>query len=225
MISPSIATPSQPIRLLRVTAAVLALMLAGAAPAALADSPLIEVDYRATVSAADMIYRSPAAAPVEGQPIGNGRMGTLVWTTPDSVNFQINRCDVFAVNKNASGKRDGPTDYAGGVARVTIDVGGPALDRGDGFLQRLSLYDAECSLSGNQVRVRCFVFAESDILAIEIDDQRQTPQPIRAELAMWRPPDVRHGGQACETDPRVQRAQVNHQHAQGDGPGEAGCSK
>jgi len=82
MISPSIATPSQPIRLLRVTAAVLALMLAGAAPAALADSPLIEVDYRATVSAADMIYRSPAAAPVEGQPIGNGRMGTLVWTTP-----------------------------------------------------------------------------------------------------------------------------------------------
>ncbi len=193
MLPPSIATPSPPVRLLRVTAAVLALMLAGAAAAALADSPLIEVDYRSTVSAADMIYRSPAAAPVEGQPIGNGRMGTLVWTTPDSVNFQINRCDVFAVNKNASGKRDGPTDYAGGVARVTINVGGPALDRGDGFLQRLSLYDAECSLSGNQVRVRCFVFAKSDILAIEIDDQRQTPQPIRAELAMWRPPDVRHG--------------------------------
>ena len=182
----------RPIRLV-VTAASLTLMLAWESSAALADSTLIEVDYRATVSAADMIYKSPAEAPVEGQPIGNGRMGTLVWTTPDSVNFQINRCDVFAVNRNASGKRDGPTDYGGGVARVTIDVGGAALGRGKAFLQRLSLYDAECTLNGNQVRVRCFVSAESDILAIEIDDQRATPQPIRADLSMWRAPDVRHG--------------------------------
>ena len=26
----------------------------------------------------------PAARPVEGLPIGNGRMGTLVWTTPET---------------------------------------------------------------------------------------------------------------------------------------------
>ena len=40
-----------------VTAASLTLMLAWESSTALADSPLIEVDYRATVSAADLIYR------------------------------------------------------------------------------------------------------------------------------------------------------------------------
>ena len=67
------------------------------------DSSCIDVDYRALVSQSDLIYRSPAARPVEGQPIGNGRMGTLVWTTPSAVHFQINRSDVFAVNKGQLG--------------------------------------------------------------------------------------------------------------------------
>ena len=94
---------------------------AAAAPAA---SSLLEVNNRALVSQADLIYLSPATAPLEGQPIGNGRMGTLVWTTPNTLNFQINRSDVFAVNKNAGSKREGPTDYCGGSGRVTIDLGG-----------------------------------------------------------------------------------------------------
>ena len=161
--------------------------------AASADSRLLEVDDRAVVSQADIIYLSPAATSLEGQPIGNGRMGTLVWTTPHSLNFQINRCDVFSVNKNAGGKRGGPTDYCGGSARVTIDVGGTPFQSDETFRQRLSMYDAECMLSGNQVRVRCFVSADRDVLAIEIDDQRDDPQPIRADLAMWRPAEVRNG--------------------------------
>ena len=170
---------------------VLAHTVHGAAePAA---SSLLEVDNRALVSQADLIYLSPAAAPLEGQPIGNGRMGTLVWTTPNTLNFQINRNDVFAVNKNAGSKRSGPTDYCGGSGRVTIDVGGQPFRPADTFQQHLSLYDAECTLNGDQVRVRCFVSATSDVLAIEIDDQRDDPQPIRASLSMWRPPEVRHG--------------------------------
>ena len=163
---------------------------AAAAPAA---SSLLEVNNRALVSQADLIYLSPATAPLEGQPIGNGRMGTLVWTTPNTLNFQINRSDVFAVNKNAGSKRDGPTDYCGGSGRVTIDLGGQPFQPGDTFQQRLSLYDAECTLTGNQVRVRCHISANSDVMAIEIDDQRDDPQPIRAKLSMWRPPEVKTG--------------------------------
>ena len=163
-------------------------------------SSLLDVNYRALVSEADLIYQSPAGAAVEGQPVGNGRMGTLVWTTPDSLNFQINRCDVFSVNKNASGKRDGPTDYCGGAAGIKINVGGKVFERDETFLQRLSLYDAECVLQGNQVRVRCFVSANDDVLAIEIDDRRDEPQPIRAELSMWRPPEVKTGDHLARYD-------------------------
>jgi hypothetical protein len=47
-----------------------------------------DVDYRALVSQSDLVYQSPAARSCEGQPIGNGRMGTLVWTTPNAIRFQ-----------------------------------------------------------------------------------------------------------------------------------------
>ena len=57
---------------------------------------LVEVDYRALVSQSDLLYQSPAAQSIEGQPIGNGRMGTLVWSTANAIHFQINRGDVFA---------------------------------------------------------------------------------------------------------------------------------
>ncbi|MBU4212543.1 MAG: glycoside hydrolase family 95 protein [Verrucomicrobia bacterium] len=57
------------------------------------------------VSETDLIYGKPASRLVEGHPIGNGRMGMLVWTTPDALQFQINRVDVFAVNRNAAGAR------------------------------------------------------------------------------------------------------------------------
>ena len=163
-------------------------------------SPLLEVNDRAVVSEADLIYLSPATAPLEGQPIGNGRMGTLVWTTPNTLNFQINRSDVFAVNKNAASKREGPTDYCGGSGRVTIDLGGQPFQRADTFKQRLSLYDAECTLTGNQVSVRCFISATKDVMAVEIDDQRDDPQPIRAKLSMWRPPEVKTGDHLARYD-------------------------
>jgi len=30
--------------------------------------------------------------------VGNGRMGSLVWTSPSALKFQINRVDVFSVD-------------------------------------------------------------------------------------------------------------------------------
>ena len=42
---------------------------------------LPDVDHKGLVSQADLLYEGPVRSPVEGQPIGNGRMGTLVWTS------------------------------------------------------------------------------------------------------------------------------------------------
>src|SRR6478609_1068459 len=63
-----------------------------------ASSSLLDVNYRSLVSRADLIYDKPASRSEAGIPVGNGRMGTLVWTTPAALRFQINRVDVYANN-------------------------------------------------------------------------------------------------------------------------------
>lgn len=158
---------------------------------------LFDVDYRALVSRADLIYESPVSHPVEGQPIGNGVMGTMVWTTADALRFQINRTDVFATNKDHTGPDAwraagrGPVDYGGGIAQVVLNVGGEPFRASPAFLQRLSLYDAEVLLAGAGVSARCYVSSAADVLVVEVDDQRPEPQPLRLTVSMWRESEVK----------------------------------
>jgi hypothetical protein len=180
------------------------------------------MDYEALVSRADLVYRSPVAIPVEGQPIGNGRMGTMVWTTPGAIHLQINRSDVFAVNKHHAGRWADEADYCGACAQVTVEPGGrpfaaPAAE-GIGFTQRLSLYEAECTLDGEGVSARCFVSALADVLVLELDDRRAVPQPIRVTVAMWRPPEVRTGDHLARYAfaVRDQRILLTQQFIEGD---------
>jgi hypothetical protein len=72
---------------------------------------------RTTIPRAELVYDRPADTPDAGQPIGNGRMGTMVWASPDAVQLQINRADVFPVNRDHVGQWGGATDYCGGIAR------------------------------------------------------------------------------------------------------------
>jgi len=53
-----------------------------AVPAAAQDAG--EPDLAALIGEADLICDKPAPRSEEGMPIGNGRMGTLVWTAPES---------------------------------------------------------------------------------------------------------------------------------------------
>lgn len=165
-----------------------------AAPSAVEAKALrswIEMDARAIVSRSDLIYRSPVAQSVEGQPIGNGVMGTLVWTTPSAIHLQINRCDVFAVNtQHRAEAQFGSTDYCGACAQITIEVGGQAFSPGETFEQRLSVYEAGVTIAAKELGVRCFVSAEKDVLVLEIDDRRSNPQPLRLTVRHWRPATV-----------------------------------
>jgi hypothetical protein len=71
-------------------------------PALAAD--LVDVDYQALISRSDLVYLRPASRRGHGHAIGNGVMGTQVWTTDNSLEFQINRTDLFAANNEHSGK-------------------------------------------------------------------------------------------------------------------------
>ncbi|MBM3242153.1 hypothetical protein FJZ31_38265 [Candidatus Poribacteria bacterium] len=153
---------------------------------------MLPVDYRALISQADLIYHSPVEQSVEGQPIGNGRMGTLVWTTVNAIHCQINRNDVFALNREHLGQQFDSVDYCGGGAAITLDLGNEVFC-GEVFEQRLSLYEAEVSVTGNGVRIRCFISAVTDVLVLEVDDRREKPQPVRLSVSMWREPQVKTG--------------------------------
>ena len=165
------------------------------------NSPCIDVDYRALVSQSDLIYECPVTRPIEGQPIGNGRMGTLVWTTSNAICMQINRCDVYAINKEHAGRwMPGPADDCSACAAISIDVGDQQFAAGEAFLQRLSLYTAEDKIVGKAVSVRCFASSERDVIVLEIDDRRSEPLPIGLTVSMWREPKVIRGDHsACYT--------------------------
>ena len=136
----------------------------------------------------------PAPRPIEGHPIGNGRMGTLVRTTSGAIELQINRVDVFAVNRNAVGAHfPGPTDYGGGCARLSIGTGGDPFRDGPAFRQSLSLQEARSEVTGEGVQATCWVAAEDDVLVVTLTDEREAPQPIDVTLAMWRAPEARNG--------------------------------
>jgi len=100
---------------------------------------LLNVDYRALVSRADLDYDTPAMRSEEGHPIGNGRMGSLVWTTPSALHFQINRVDVFGEDSYTTSFPKQDSDYAGGCGYVDINLvdSGDAVFAGEKFHQHL----------------------------------------------------------------------------------------
>ena len=149
------------------------------------------------IESTDIVLEEPAGQPHEGTPIGNGRMGTLVWTTPASLEFQLNRVDVFAVNRNTASQHFSRThatiDYCGACARLSIGFGGEPLGATSHFRQSLSLWSAQCAVEGQVVRAECWVAAEDDVLVVTVTDERESPLPIDVTLSMWREPEERHG--------------------------------
>ena len=71
--------------------------------------------------------------PEDGIPVGNGRMGTLVWLTPNAIHMQIHRVDVFGMNSSSRSVRGTDSDYSGGCAFLDIELSSadhPVFGRG-----------------------------------------------------------------------------------------------
>ncbi|HUP41513.1 MAG TPA: M2 family metallopeptidase [Vicinamibacterales bacterium] len=122
---------------------------------------------RALVSRADLIYTAPVAQSEEGIPIGNGRIGTVVWTTPRGLKFQINRVDVQPINRYVD------LELAGARADVFTTAG---------THQRLSIYEGILDVKAAGVNARLVVWPERDVIAIEVEDRRPVPEPIQINM-------------------------------------------
>lgn len=163
-------------------------LIAALLSAAMAVPVTLAQDLRSIVSRADLNYTAPASRSEEGMPLGNGRMGSLVWTTPSAIRFQINRPDVFAADCTTTSFPRTHTDYASGCGFVDVDFADFAAEvfEGTGFNQHLSVYDALMSLRGQGVSARLLAWHQRDVFAIEVDDQRPTPTAIGVNLRMLR---------------------------------------
>ncbi|MFB0525090.1 MAG: hypothetical protein ACETVZ_06080, partial [Phycisphaerae bacterium] len=171
------------------------LWLGAAAPAAsrLRSKPAgadswIEVNHESLISRADITYDKPVTRSEEGLPIGNGRMGSLVWTLPSALKFQINRVDVFAENCETNSFPVRDSDYGYGCAYVDIDFVdfGDDVFVGSAFRQHLSLYDGLQTCKGKGVTASVLAWPERDVMAVEVDDQRTQPAPVNVDLRMLR---------------------------------------
>ena len=158
---------------------------------------LMNVDYKKLVSRADIVYDAPAARSEQGLPLGNGRMGSLVWTTPTALKFQINRVDVFAANCETNSFPARDSDYGSGCGYVDIEFVdfGDDVFEGQAFGQRLSLYDGLMTVRGNGVTARLLAWPERDVMAVEVEDRRDQPSTISIDLRMLRYAVQYHSGQ------------------------------
>jgi hypothetical protein len=155
-----------------------------AAPVAAALAQSNDDDLRTLISDADLVYTKPVPRSEEGMPVGNGRMGTLVWTTPESLRFQINRVDVYANNSYTNSFFERHNDYCGGCGFVDIDFGKEIFPE-SGFQQRLNVYDGILTVAGAEIAA----WPAQDVIAVQVS------APVQVNLRMLRAESKYFGGQ------------------------------
>lgn len=151
-------------------------------------SSLLDVNTRRLVSRGDLVYDKPASRSEEGMPIGNGRMGSLVWTTPSELRFQINRADVYPISSASNSFNERNNDFCAGCGYVDIDFAGSAEDvfPENGFEQHLSIYDAVLRIQGRGIKCELLAWPARDVMTVSIHDERAVPQPVLVNLRMLR---------------------------------------
>jgi len=175
------------------TLCVAATCFVGSVSAALPIEPLVIADYQRLVSAADIHFTGPISKGYFGMPVGTGAMDSLVWNIGNSaLGFQINRSDVFGYNSAMTGVSgnafdDGDvtklsSDFGGGCAFVTIDVGGNPFNAAT--THHLSLYDGKLTIAGEGLTAEIIAGVDADAFVVKIKDSRSAPQAIRVDLTM-----------------------------------------
>jgi hypothetical protein len=185
----------------------LAASVVASAASAQESAPAGSPEMRALVASADLVYEKPVPRSEEGIPVGNGRMGSLVWTSPNRLKFQINRADVYANNSATNSFFERHNDYCGGCGFLDIEFDGDVFPD-SGFRQHLSVYDGMLTLNGNGAAARVLGWPAQDIMAVQVE----TAQGATALLRMLRY-DTKYFGAQLEPFARdhIQRLQTrNH---------------
>ena len=133
-----------------------------------------EADLAQLIRSGNLTYHKPAHRTEAGLPLGNGRMGSLIWTAPHALKMQINRCDVFANGCDSRSFSIRHTDYASGCAYFDLNLAeyGEDVFVAPGFEQQLDIFNGEVVNRGKGVTVRALAVQDADVFALEVDDRR-----------------------------------------------------
>jgi hypothetical protein len=156
---------------------------------------LLKVGHQELVSNADLHYTQPVSRSEEGMPVGNGRMGSLVWTSPQSFHLQINRVDIFGNDATSDNFFERNTDYCGGAGFVDLDflhAEKPAFS-GKDFSQHLSCYDGLVTIESEGIKIETLAWHEQDVMAVRLSGENLDIYQVLARLRMLRPPVVKTG--------------------------------
>ncbi len=164
------------------------------------DGKGLDVDRAAYLSQHDVVYLSPAVDGYEGFPLGNGDLGTMAWTPPDKVLFQINKTNTWddappgpftgwedAYNPDKSERFTNLRS----CGEFRIEPGLPVFDWQylKNFEGRLSLTDAQATWQAEgplgRACCRAFVAADPPVMVIRYEDELAEPVARRVTLARW----------------------------------------
>ncbi len=159
------------------------------------------MDRRALVEKANLNYLGTVKRSEEGLPLGNGTIGTLLWTSPASVKIQVNRVDVYANGNKSNSFIEPHEDYAYACANIDLDMAGYGGDVFDGTTrQTLNIYDAVARVSAHQVDVESFAAEDIDAFMFRLNDQRTEPEGMTIRLKALRNTFVRTRSHVALTD-------------------------
>jgi hypothetical protein len=154
------------------------------------------------IGLSDLHFTSAAGRSEEGLPVGNGRMGSLVWTTPSQIRLQINRADVYPAGAASNSFLEAHNDFCGGCAFLDLIFDGLPF-AGRAYREHLSVHDGVLVIEGEGVSVTIVPVRSHDVFAIAVHDERRSGRGVRAVLRMLRfgPkwPDVRAGEATLRT--------------------------
>lgn len=151
-------------------------------------------DLSTLVASANLQYDCFVSTQSHGMPLGNGRMGGLVWlheTGPDTsrIDLQLNRADIFGFSSYSDvAKRH--LDYCGACGKLAILFDGMPFPNAQ-TSQVLDLYQGQMRVTGQDIELRAFASMDHDCIVITLDDRRSEPQDIRIDLSMIRPKVVK----------------------------------
>lgn len=138
----------------------------------------VHLDFQKLASRNDIVYLSPALFEFEAMPIGNGRLGAVVWNE-DLLSLQLSHTDYYGIEFPA-------------LCRIRLmsepllwgEVGKAKVE----FEQRLSLADGEIRMRSKSkdgsVTAEIFVAEGIDLLLIRLNDTRKAKRKVALEF--WR---------------------------------------
>ena len=150
------------------------------------------MERRALIEKANLTYRGTVKRSEEGLPVGNGTMGTMLWTSPASLKMQINRVDVFACGNSTNSFSEPHEDYAYACAYVDMDFAGYGSDVFDETtVQALNVYDASVFIESHGISCEAVMAENQDVLALHVEDARTEKEGVSVRLRALRNTFVR----------------------------------